>query len=306
VRDVSFQGEPGAYSDLACRELLGEGARTLPCRTFAAAFDAVRDGRSRYALVPAENSTAGTVHDVFDLLLRRRLRVLAEHFLRVEHCLLVPRGSSVADVRRVYSHPQALAQCERFVRRLGAEPRAVYDTAGGARRVARGRSGKAAAIASHLAARLYELRVTKRAIQDEPNNVTRFLLLGPAGRAVPEAIARSGSGERKASLVFETRHHPGALVRALSVFSESGINLTKIESRPIVKRPFEYLFYVDVRSARPEHTLEAAIGRLRRVTVRVRLLGVYAPGAPPGAALPARRRSRRTTSPKLSTLSHRS
>ncbi len=256
---------------------MGEDVRGLPCQTFADAFDAVRRGRARYALVPAENSTAGTVHEVFDLLVRRRLAIVGEHLLRVEHCLLVSKSARKAPVTRVYSHPQALAQCERLICRLGAEPRAVYDTAGGARLVSRKRAPGSAAIASLLAARLYGLRVLKRRIQDQPDNITRFLLLARPEDPPPPPIAPPPAATRKTSLLFETRHRPGSLARALAAFADRDINLTKIESRPIPNRPFEYLFYVDILSTGSTRDLDTALASLRRAALVVHVLGSYAP-----------------------------
>jgi prephenate dehydratase len=281
LKDVAFQGEPGAYSHIACRELLGSGATALPCRTFADTFEAVARGRARFALVPAENSTAGTVHEAFDLLVRCDLRIVAEHYLAVRHCLLAPAGTRLGDVRRVYSHPQALAQCDRFVARLGARPCFVFDTAGSARLVGRSRAAGSAAIASDLAGRIHGLRVLKRDVQDQPNNVTRFLLLTRSETTAPEKLRQSRGRHRKTTLVFETPHRPGALARALGAFAGNGLNLTKIESRPVPNRPFEYSFTVDVIGDNSPSRLDAALSRLRRTATTVRVLGTYVPGVAP-------------------------
>lgn len=292
MKDVAFQGELGAYSHLACCELLGDATSTLPCRSFRDTFDAIEGANARFALVPAENSSAGTVHEVFDLLVRRQVRIVAEHFLRVEHCLLASPSTDLSSVRHVYSHPQALAQCERFLTQLGADSRAVFDTAGGARLVSRSRSREIAAIASELAGKINGLKLLKRGIQDQPNNVTRFLLLTHRTGSESPSSDEPRSGCRKTTIVFDTKHRPGALVRALTAFSDYGLNLTKIESRPIADQPFEYLFTVDVLSPNAREQLTPALSRLKRCARSVRVLGTYLPGVSPAQASRGRRRSR--------------
>jgi prephenate dehydratase len=270
---VAFQGEPGAYSEQAIRQHFGSGVTTLPCRTFAEIFDAVRRGDATHGLPAIENSLAGTVIPVYDLLIDHDLRVQAEVMLRVEHCLLAPAGSTIADLRRVKSHYQALAQCARTLESLGIEPVVHYDTAGAARDLAANPEPGTGAIASELAATTYGLEVISRNLEDRPNNYTRFFLLAPGD---PQR-----SDPSKTSIIFTTRHQPGSLYHTLGELAERGINLTKIESRPRRDQPWHYLFYVDFEGHEEDAIVqEALLGILRRTSF-LKLLGSY-----PAAQMP--------------------
>ena len=271
---IAFQGEPGAYSEAAAR-LFAPDAEIVPCRSFEDVFAAVSDGRASRGILPMENSIGGSIHRNYDLLVEHELPIIGEVELQVEHCLLARPGTRLGDLQAVYSHPQALAQCEEYLRRLiGVEIVAVYDTAGGAKLVAEGTRPGAGAIASRRAAEIFGLDVLEEAVQDYASNVTRFVLIGRSPDPETEA--------NKTSLVFALKSTPGALFRALSCFALRDINLTKLESRPIRGRPWEYMFYADVDIARQAPACGRAITQLGEFAQWVRTLGSYrAWGAPP-------------------------
>jgi prephenate dehydratase len=273
---VAFQGEPGAYSQQAVRQHFGPSVTTLPCRSFTDLFDAIHRGQATMGMLPVENSLAGAVIPAYDRLLDHDLRIQAEVVVRVEHCLLAPAGAVLSELRRALSHPQALAQCEHTLRRLGIEPVAHYDTAGAARDLAANPEPGTAAIASALAAETYGLDILAHNLEDELLNFTRFFVLGAA-----EPPRRDPS---KTSIVFATRHVPGALHAVMNELASRDINLTKIESRPRRNRPWHYLFYVDFEGHEDEpHVQQALLGILKRATF-LKVLGSY-PAAPP-AGLP--------------------
>jgi prephenate dehydratase len=265
---IAYQGEPGAFSEAAGRRL-APSAELLPCRAFEDVFAAVRDGRAEYGVVPIENSVGGSIHRNYDLLVSHELPIQAEIELPVVHQLLALPGTTIEGLKRVYSHPQALAQCERFLRTLkNVDIIATYDTAGSAKMVADQRLHDAAAIASARAGELFGLASLASSIQDFDDNITRFLVIGD--RPLHAAVAN------KTSIVFSLPNEPGSLFKALSVFALRGIDLTKLESRPIPGRPWEYLFYVDLAAARDEVACARALGHLAEFAPMLRTLGSYA------------------------------
>jgi prephenate dehydratase len=264
---VAFQGEPGAYSQEAVFQRFGPQVSTLACPTFEDVFRAVEDGRATLGLLPVENSQAGSINQAFDLLLDHDLRVVGEVKLRVRHSLMAAPGTQVADIRRVHSHYQALAQCERYLRTRGWEAVVAYDTAGAARELAANPEPGAAAIASALAAEIYGLEVLDSGIEDAPDNTTRFFLLG---REEPPPAKRN-----KTSIVFATMHTPGALYHVLGELATRGINLTKLESRPRRNRPWHYVFYVDLEGHWQDATINRALLGLLTRTAFLKLLGSY-------------------------------
>lgn len=271
---VAFQGEPGAFSEAAAVQLLGEGITTVPCATFDAAFRAVPEGRAHALLAPVENSLAGSVVRVFDLLLESDLTIVAETILPIEHHLIGCPGSSVAGLRSVSSHPMALAQCERFfLEHPGLKRVPAEDTAGSVRQVLEKGDRTAAGIAGRRAAEHYGGVILKESIQDNSENFTRFVLLVPPSFAA--SLARPEGG--KMSLALRLAHKPGALLAALEPFARNEVNLLKIESRPIHGRPWEYQFFIDVESESPKG-LETALSGTRKATSELRVLGRY-PGA---------------------------
>jgi len=272
---VAFQGEPGAFSEAAAVQLLGEDITTLPRSTFDSTFHAIPEGIADALLVPVENSLAGSVVRVYDLLLESNLTITAETILPIELHLIASPGSSLAELRSVSSHPMALAQCERFFskhpqfKRVPAE-----DTAGSVREVLSRGDRTAAAIAGRLAADRYKGVILAESIQDNSENFTRFVLLRPeqqtSGDAIPEA--------RKMSLAMRLAHRPGALLASLEPFARHGINLLKIESRPIHGRPWEYQFFLDLEadsSTNSAERLHEAVNDLRKAASEVRVLGLY-------------------------------
>lgn len=275
---IAYQGEPGAFSEAASRQVNAE-AQLQPCKSFEDVFAAVNSGAADYGVLPIENSIGGSIHRNFDLLVEHHLPIVGEVEVPVVHHLLALPGRSLEQITRIYSHPQALAQCDRFLRTLtGVEIIATYDTAGSAKMIAEERLEDAAAIASARAAEVFGLVPLKSSIQDYENNTTRFLAIGrlPLSAAVPD----------KTSIVFSLSNEPGALFKALSAFALRGIDLTKLESRPIPGRKWEYLFYADLSAARDDLPCARALAHLAEFAQMLRVLGSY-PSCKPTAATQA-------------------
>jgi prephenate dehydratase len=263
---IAFQGEPGAYSEQAVYNYFGQ-VETQPCESFDAVFDAVVSGKCESALIPIENSLAGSIHQNYDLLLRHNLHIVGEYFLRVQHCLIAMPGIEKADIKKAISHPQALDQCAGYLRTHGIKAEQVYDTAGSVKMLKESGEQDVAAIASHRAAELYGMQILEEGIEDNPENYTRFLAIQHEPK-IPE-------GESKTSIVFTLKNVPGALFKALSVFALRDIDLTKIESRPLQGSPWEYLFYIDFIGATHEDTTKRALDHLGEYAVMLRVLGSY-------------------------------
>ena len=296
---VAFQGERGAFSEAAAIGLLGESITTVPRPTFDSAFAAISEGAAEALLAPVENTLAGSVVRVYDLLLESDLAMVAETILRIEHQLIGCPGATLADLRCVSSHPVALAQCEKFflahpnLKRVPTE-----DTAGSVREVISRGDNSFAAIASRRAAAIYGGTILAENIHDNPENFTRFVLLAPSRREnsargpnkaeaqspvvsdlMPDLPIRASEADSptrmlKMSLALRLAHKPGALLAALEPFSRHGVNLQKIESRPIHGRPFEYQFYLDVETNSPA-ALNSALAEVRSATTFLRVLGLY-------------------------------
>ena len=265
---VAIQGERGSFSQEAATKLLGPRIAVLPCATFAAAFALLGRGRADRCLVPIENTLAGSVHENYDLLLEHGFWVEAELNLRIRLMLIARRGVALRQIKKVYSHPVALAQCRNFfVRRRKIQPVATYDTAGSVKMIVEQNSKEAAAIAGRLAAAAYGARVLLPDIEDYTGNFTRFLLVRRTAHTRAEA--------NKTSIVFATKNVPGSLFRCLAVFALRDINLTKIESRPWRGRPWEYLFYLDFMGRPVTPPGREALSHLRELTSFLRVLGCY-------------------------------
>lgn len=277
---VAFQGEPGAFSEAAALQLLGGAITLIPRGTFESAFQAIAENAADALLAPIENTLAGSVLRVYDLLLDSGLVMVAETILPIEHHLIARPGAEFSEIASVASHPMALAQCERFfaenpqLRRVAAE-----DTAGSVRAVLGQRERSAAAIAGRRAAERYGGVILKENIEDHAGNFTRFVLLLPA--AIADEFKSANA--RKMSIAMRLAHRPGSLLAALEPFARHGANLLKIESRPIHGSPWEYQFFADVE-ADHRAKLNLAVAGAREATRELRVLGVYAAAAnQPGA-----------------------
>lgn len=264
---VAFQGAPGAYSEEAINQFFGPDVERIPCTTLADIFFAVENQEAKYGMLPVENAVAGSVAQSYELLMEHDLRIYAEVILRVRHMLLGLPGTKFSELTRVRSHPQALAQCQRYIARHNLIPEPVDDTAAGACRLAADPEPGVGVIASELAARLCGLEILDRDIEDYPFNYTRFFVLGTED---PPRAQRN-----KTSVVFTSPHQPGALYECLGEFAKRGINLTKIESRPRLNRPWQYIFYLDFEGHFKDPECEAAMMGLLRRSLFLKLLGSY-------------------------------
>ncbi|XP_074572702.1 arogenate dehydratase 2-like [Curcuma longa] len=279
---VAYQGLPGAYSEAAAAKAY-PNCEAVPCELFETAFDAVQRWLADRAVLPIENSLGGSIHRNYDLLLRYNLHIVGEVKHAVRHCLLANHGVKKQDLKRVLSHPQALAQCENTLAKLGVIREAVDDTAGAAKFVATNKLEDAGAVASSLAAEIYGLNILDHDIQDDPDNVTRFLMLAR------EPIIPVNDKPFKTSIVFSLEEGPGVLFKALAVFAMRDINLTKIESRPRKNQPFrisedgnngrlkhfDYLFYVDFEKSMASENAQNALRHLKEFATFLRVLGSY-------------------------------
>ncbi len=264
---IAFQGERGAYSEMAALQHFGPGIELEPCRTLSDVFEVVEGGRADHAIVPIENSIEGSVNETYDLLLKTKLMVSSEVYLRVVHCLIGMSDSRAEEIKIVYSHPQALGQCREFIRSRGLEAIPFYDTAGGVKMLKQLELKEAAAIAGERAAETYGMKILARGIEDSKNNYTRFLVLG-WNDAEP-------SGKDKTLVIFTTKHVPAALYKAIGEFAERNISLTMIMSRPTKEKPWEYNFYVDFEGHRSDANVRECLERLRARTTFLKVIGSY-------------------------------
>jgi prephenate dehydratase len=268
---IAFQGEPGAYSEAALLEHFGSSVQPLPCESFDAVFAAVESGKAESGLIAIENSVAGSIHHNYDLLLKNKLWIIGEHYLRVRHCLIAAPDTSIDQIKTVISHPQALAQCDGFLRARHLKPEVFYDTAGAVKHLAQTASkdttASTAAIASRRAADVYNMQILAEGIEDNPANFTRFLVISNHPITSVE--------DAKTTVVFTLKNEPGSLFKALSVFALRDIDLTKIESRPLVGKPWEYLFYIDVSASTENPSLLRAFSHLEEYATTLRIFGSY-------------------------------
>ena len=264
---VAYQGIPGANSEIAVRQHFGDDVDTLPCQDFHHLFDRLQSKDVDYSLLPVENAVAGSISGAYELLLDHDVRIQAEVILHVHHALLANRGTSLEQIEKARSHPQALLQCQRFLKRHGIEPVGWYDTAGAAQDLAKAPAPGVAVIASTLAGELYDLDMLGTEIEDERFNYTRFLLMGHGD---PDP-----SDYNKTSIVFATRNRPAALYECLGEFAKRDLNLTKLESRPRRNRPWEPLFYLDFEGHWQEPRCQELLTQLLQLTSFVKMLGSY-------------------------------
>jgi prephenate dehydratase len=273
---ASFQGELGAFSQQAIRQLLGPDATPSPYQRFEEAFKALRDRKVTAAVIPIENTLHGSVHENYDHLLNFDLEIVAETSVRIVHNLIACPGVTFAKVKKVFSHPVALNQCLRFFEKNPQTERVpFYDTAGSVKMILEQNLPDAAAIASSLSAEIYGGKILKKSIEDDRENHTRFFLLRPPGQ---KKIDANQHGHWKTSIVFTTRNSPGSLFRGLAAFALRDISLAKIESRPHRGKPWEYLFYLDVHGHIDEVRVKNALTHLGELADMIRVLGCYPKG----------------------------
>ncbi|HTK82374.1 MAG TPA: prephenate dehydratase [Bacteroidota bacterium] len=278
ARTVAFQGEVGAFSEAAAKRFFGKRASAVPKKSFDDVFAAVDKRTSECGIVPIENSLYGSIHQTYDLLQEYELNIIGEIKLRVVHALLVNKGVRMNDIRYIYSHPQALGQCEQFLRTMkNCEVVAAYDTAGSARMIKAEHRNDAAAIAGVDAGRIYGLAALKTGIENDHMNFTRFIVVSRQRR-----IAVSNA---KTSIILSMKNIPGALFKALSVFALRDIDLFKIESRPLTgksKEPWQYLFYIDFKGSIRDEACRHALDHLREIALYLKILGSYPIGKTAG------------------------
>jgi prephenate dehydratase len=275
---ASFQGELGAFSQQAIRQLLGPDAQPAPHQRFIEAFQALRDKKVNAAVIPIENTLHGSVHENYDHLLNFDLPIAAETSVRIVHNLIACPGVPFSKIKRVYSHPVALNQCLRFFEQNPQVERVpFYDTAGSVKMILEQNLPDAAAIASSLSAEIYGGRILKKSIEDDRENHTRFFLLRRPGHK-PAQPPMDAHPHWKTSLVFTTRNTPGSLFRSLSAFALRDLSLAKIESRPHRGKPWEYLFYLDFHGHVSETRVKNALNHLGELADMIRVLGCYPKG----------------------------
>ena len=265
---VAFQGERGAYSELAVFRFF-PNSKPVPVRSFQEVIETLLSGLSDYAVVPIENSIEGSVNEVYDLLLQSNLYIVGETYQSIHHCLIAIKGNDLRSIKEVYSHPQALAQCRHYLNEKKLDSIPVYDTAGAVKMVKEGQNKRAAAIASKRAAEIYEMEIFDIGIEDRKNNFTRFYILSR------DPADTKPSGSDGTSIIFSVKHEPGSLVNILSEFARREINLTKIESRPTKETPWEYNFFTDFEG----HVLDSKVSNVLKAieskTTFVKVLGSY-------------------------------
>jgi prephenate dehydratase len=274
-RTVSFQGELGAFSQIAARHLAGEDAVPVPLPTFQDVFESVATGRCQAAVIPIENTLHGSIHENYDHLLRFDLPIRGETFVRIVHNLIAAPGVRFSGIKRIYSHPVALNQCRQFFEAHPLVERIpFYDTAGSVKMVMDQSLTDAAAIASAAAADIYGAKIVRKSIEDDRENYTRFFLLERPKRTV-KSPAHSENVRFKTTVVFTVRNVAGALFRSLSAFALRDLNMTKIESRPLRGKPWEYLFYLDFIGHKDDPVAHNALGHLAELADTLRVLGCY-------------------------------
>ncbi|MGB0203625.1 MAG: prephenate dehydratase [Neptuniibacter sp.] len=267
---IAYQGVPGAYSHLSCRKAHPE-LEAHACSTFADAMFMVERGQARLAMIPLENSTAGRVEEIYRLMPKTKLHIVGEHFEPVNHCLLAPKGSSAQTIKTVSSHPQALAQCDTHIQELGLEPIASLDTAGAAEEISKDNDTSRAAIASSLAAELYDLDIIKENFQDRTGNTTRFMILARDSH-MPEL---DHNIRFMTSIMFTVRNIPAALYKALGGFSTNGVNMLKLESYMASDSMTATSFHLDVEGHPDQKAMKYALQELDFFAKEVRIMGTY-------------------------------
>ena len=264
---VAFQGELGAYSEEAAVSFFGAGVQVKPYENFERVFRAVEQGEAQFGITPVENSLEGSISKSYDLLLDSSLKVCGEIELKVSHCLIANPGVTLSSLKKIYSHPQALGQCQAFIKHLNCELIPTYDTAGSVKMIKEKGIGDGAAIASVRAAEIYNMNAINCGIEDNPHNFTRFFVLSKHGA--------SPSGNDRTSVVFAVKHKPGALFQFLKKLADNDINMSKLESRPTRQKPWDYNFYMDVDGHRDDESFKKALKQLEDYAIFIKVLGSY-------------------------------
>ena len=264
---VAFQGELGAYSEMAVYSFFGQDVEVKPCESFDDVFESVKTGDVDFGVVPIENSIEGSVNRTYDLFLEYDLKVCGEIIIRISHCLIAHKGTTIDQIKTVYSHPQALAQCRKFLEQHNLKAISTFDTAGSVKMIKDKNMVDSAAIASERAAKIYDMTILEKEIEDIKNNSTRFFVLDKKDSPY--------SGEDKTSIIFAAKSVPGALYKILKEFADQNINLTKIESRPTKSTPWEYHFYLDFEGHRTEKKCQQALENIKDKTLFIKILGSY-------------------------------
>lgn len=265
---VGFQGESGSYSEASARTRYpNPNYSFVPFRSFRELFEGVESSNVDLAVVPIENSTEGSVNETYDLLVEKPLYVIGEIYQKIHHCLIINKNSSPDEISVIYSHPQALAQCRKYIQNRRLESIPMYDTAGSVKFIKETRNASAAAIASKHAAQIYDMKVVEEDIEDNSNNFTRFLIISKR--------YDSNTDDNKISVIFSISHTPGSLYSILQEFALRNINLTKIESRPTKNIPWEYYFFVDLEGNINDDKVSASLSAVKTATIFFKLLGSY-------------------------------
>jgi len=268
IKIIAFQGERGAYSEEAALKFFGQNIETLSFESFDEVFDAVEKRKTDFGIVPVENSIEGTVRKGYELFLNYNVKPFAEVIYRISHCLISFPGETLKSIKIVYSHPQALGQCSKFLEKQKYKIVPFYNTAGAVKMIKEKKLKQAAAIASERAAKIYGMKILKRKIENNPQNYTRFLVIA-------KDLKTSPTGNDKTSLIFTLKHVPGSLFRALKVFAKKNINLTKIESVPISGKPWEYNFLLDFEGHKEDKKVSLALEELKTQTTFLKVIGSY-------------------------------
>lgn len=265
---VGFQGESGSYSEASARiQYPNPNYSFVPFRSFRELFEGVESSNVDLAVVPIENSTEGSVNETYDLLVEKPLYVIGEIYQKIHHCLIINKNSSPDEISVIYSHPQALAQCRKYIQNRHLESVPMYDTAGSVKFIKETQNASAAAIASKHAAQIYDMKVVEEDIEDNSNNFTRFLIISKR--------YDSNTDDNKISVIFSISHTPGSLYSILQEFALRNINLTKIESRPTKNIPWEYYFFVDLEGNINDDKVSASLSAVKTATIFFKLLGSY-------------------------------
>ncbi|MFW6148751.1 MAG: prephenate dehydratase [Atribacterota bacterium] len=266
---VALQGEIGSFSEMAALQYFGSSAEMLSCSSFNQVSEAVKESKADYAILPIENSQTGGINNVHDLLLSENLFAIGEVILKIEHCLIAHQETKPERIEKIYSHPQALAQCERYLMKNFSHCQIipVYDTAGSVKQIKESRELKAAGIASRRAATYYEMNILENSVEDNPSNYTRFLVF------YPEILTNKLNN--KTSIIFAVVSVPGAIHKCLREFAIRDINLSRLESRPSRMKPWEYIFYMDFENGLQESITQEALKGLRNCTTFIKIIGTY-------------------------------